>query len=101
MNWLLFILFILYFILNLTNSLYDEIENILIIYKSEISFSYTKKRIFIFRTAKSIFTLFSLFFLQLNSFLSKTISKNNSLNILLAIIIKNKKSSCLLIIFII
>ena len=37
----LIIIYIIYFISDLTNSLYDEIENYLFIYKSEISFSYT------------------------------------------------------------
>jgi len=99
----LIIIYIIYFRSDLTNSLYDGIENILFIYKLEISFSYTIVILFAFSCKLSYITLtlmVNLFFcfyfilsifLKLNSFLSQIISKNNSLHILLSIIINNKK----------
>jgi len=50
-------LIIIYFRIGLANSLYDEIENILFIYKSEISFSYTVVILFAFSCILSIYTL--------------------------------------------
>jgi len=53
----LIIIYIIYFRSDLTNSLYDGIENIIFIYKSEISFSYTIVILFSFSCKLSYITL--------------------------------------------